>query len=383
MNKTWSFFITDSAKSVISYAYVFVAQMLVNKYTRKMYIDVYKQTKNLVKSKKKYEKNIILGVYKHKIMVYNLLMESRLAIRRDYMNVNLEYYKIFYHVATEHSITGAAKKLCISQPAVSQAVKQLEQGLGIELFTRRAKGVSLTRAGTLLYSYVGNGYETILAGEQQLTKMMNLEYGEVRIGASDMTLQFYLLPYLEKFHQLYPEIKVTVTNAPTPQTIDHLNQGRIDFGVVTKPVEVDSQFDVFKVRKIQDVFVAGDRFQDLQGQKLDYSILEKLPLICLEGDTSTRAYVNSYLEKNNVEVTPEFELATSEMIVQFAKRNLGIGCVVRDFAREQLENGQLFELQFKKRIPERDMCLIIDNRNSMSVAATKLRELLESEMLHE
>lgn len=310
-------------------------------------------------------------------------MESRLAIRRDYMNVNLEYYKIFYHVATEHSITGAAKKLCISQPAVSQAVKQLEQGLGIELFTRRAKGVSLTRAGTLLYSYVGNGYETILAGEQQLTKMMNLEYGEVRIGASDMTLQFYLLPYLEKFHQLYPEIKVTVTNAPTPQTIDHLNQGRIDFGVVTKPVEVDSQFDVFKVRKIQDVFVAGDRFQDLQGQKLDYSILEKLPLICLEGDTSTRAYVNSYLEKNNVEVTPEFELATSEMIVQFAKRNLGIGCVVRDFAREQLENGQLFELQFKKQIPERDMCLIIDNRNSMSVAATKLRELLESEMLHE
>ena len=119
------------------------------------------------------------------------------------MNVNLEYYKIFYHVATEHSITGAAKKLCISQPAVSQAVKQLEQGLGIELFTRRAKGVSLTRAGTLLYSYVGNGYETILEGEQQLTKMMNLEYGEVRIGASDMTLQFYLLPYLVDILKLY------------------------------------------------------------------------------------------------------------------------------------------------------------------------------------
>ena len=385
MNKAWSFFcfIRNFVEIVISYAYACTEEMMINKYTRKMYMVVYKCTKNLVNSKKKHEKNIVLGVYKHRIMVYNLLMESRLAIRRDYMNVNLEYYKIFYHVATEHSITGAAKKLCISQPAVSQAVKQLEQGLGIELFTRRAKGVSLTRAGTLLYSYVGNGYETILAGEQQLAKMMNLEYGEVRIGASDMTLQFYLLPYLEKFHQLYPEIKVTVTNAPTPQTIDHLNQGRIDFGVVTKPVEVDSQFDVFKVRKIQDVFVAGDRFQDLQGKELDYSILEELPLICLEGNTSTRAYVNSYLEKNNVEVTPEFELATSEMIVQFAKRNLGIGCVVRDFAQEQLENGQLFELQFKRQIPERDMCLIIDHRNSMSVAATKLRELLESEILHE
>lgn len=295
------------------------------------------------------------------------------------MNINLEYYKIFYYVAVELSITGAAKKLCISQPAVSQAIKQLEQGLGTELFTRRAKGVSLTRAGALLYSYVGKGYETILAGEEQLAKMMNLEYGEVRIGASDMTLQFYLLPFLEKFHQLYPEIKVNVTNAPTPQTIEHLHQGRIDFGVVTGPLEVDSQFDILSVRKIQDVFVAGDKFRQLKGRKLDYQELANLPLICLEGDTSTRKYVDHYLEENNVTVTPEFELATSDMIVQFAMRNLGVGCVVEDFAEKQIGSGGLIRLDFKKQIPERDMCLIIDRRSTMSAAATKLKELLEVE----
>lgn len=295
------------------------------------------------------------------------------------MNVNLEYYKIFYHVATELSITGAAKRLCISQPAVSQAVKQLEQELGIELFTRRAKGVSLTRAGTLLYSYVGSGYETILAGEEQLAKMLNLEYGEVRIGASDMTLQFYLLPYLEKFHQLYPEIKVTVTNAPTPQTIDHLHQGRIDFGVVTSPLETDSQFEIAAVRKIQDVFVAGDKFRYLEGKVLVYSELSGLPLICLEGDTSTRRYVEHFLKQNQVAVTPEFELATSDMIVQFAVRNLGVGCVVEDFAKRQIESGDLIRLEFEEPLPERDMCLIIDKRSTMSVAAAKLRELLEQE----
>ena len=294
------------------------------------------------------------------------------------MNVNLEYYKIFYYVATELSITGAAKKLNISQPAVSQAVKQLEQGLGIELFTRRAKGVSLTHAGTLLYSYVRDGYETILSGERQLAKMMNLESGEVRIGASDMTLQFYLLPHLEKFHQLYPEIKVTVTNAPTPQTIDHLQQGRIDFGVVTKPLNVDSHFDVFCVRSVQDVFVAGDKFRYLDGRILEYRELEQLPLICLEGNTSTRSYVDDFLVQRKVQVRPEFELATSDMIIQFAIRNLGIGCVVKDFAGDQLSDGALFELKFKESIPERDMCLIFDNRSTMSVAAAKLKELLES-----
>ena len=297
------------------------------------------------------------------------------------MNVNLEYYKIFYYVATELSITGAAKKLNISQPAVSQAVKQLEQGLGIELFTRRAKGVSLTHAGTLLYSYVKDGYETILSGERQLAKMMNLETGEVRIGASDMTLQFYLLPYLEQFHQLYPDIKVTVTNAPTPQTIDHLQQGRIDFGVVTKPLNIDStnsQFNVLTVRYVQDVFVAGEKFRYLQNQELDYKRLEDLPLICLEGNTSTRSYVEHFLKLKDVKLRPEFELATSDMIIQFAVRNLGIGCVVKDFANDPISTGGLFELTFKEKIPGREMCLIIDKRSTMSVAATKIIEILET-----
>ena len=293
------------------------------------------------------------------------------------MNANLEYYKIFYYVAKELSITGAARKLCISQPAVSQAVKQLEQALGIELFTRRAKGVSLTSAGALLYTYVKNGYETILAGEEQLSKMMNLEYGEVRIGASDMTLQFYLLPYLEKFHQLYPEIKVTVTNAPTPQTIAHLYQGKIDFGVVTGPFTAESRLEISRVRSIQDVFVAGEKFSALKNKKLEYQNLMELPLICLEKDTSTRKYIDAYLEKNMVEVVPEFELATSDMIVQFAIRNLGIGCVVEDFAKSYIKSGELIQLDFKKQIPKRDMCVIIDRHSTMSVAATKLKELLE------
>ncbi|MDO5155136.1 MAG: LysR family transcriptional regulator [Eubacteriales bacterium] len=296
------------------------------------------------------------------------------------MNINLEYYKIFYYVARELSVTGAAKKLCISQPAVSQAIKQLEQNLGIELFIRQAKGVRLTQEGVLLFSYVRDGYETILAGEQKLEKMKNLEYGEVRIGASDMTLQFYLLPYLEQFHQMYPGIKVTVTNAPTPQTIDHLHQGRIDFGVVTGPFQSEVPFDAYPVRTVRDVFVGGEKFKaNYEGKQLDYGELQNLPVICLEGDTSTRKYVEHYLERHDVTIVPEFELATSDMIVQFSIRNLGIGCVVEDFARKHIESGELFKLEFKKDIPKREMFLLIDKRSTMSVAASRLKELLLSD----
>ena len=295
------------------------------------------------------------------------------------MNINLEYYKIFYHVATEQSVTGAAKKLCVSQPAVSQAIKQLEQELGVELFTRHVKGVRLTKTGEELYSDVKKGYESILAGEKKLTKMKNMQYGEVCVGASDMTLQFYLLPYLEQFHQSYPDIKVTVTNAPTPLTVEHLVQGRIDFGVVTNPLQADSRFEIIPVRRIQDVFVAGERFRYLKGERLCYRNLEELPIICLEGDTSTRKYVDDFMEKQGVSVKPEFELATSDMIVQFAMRNLGVGSVVEDFARKQLESGELIRLEFEEEIPEREICLIIDRQSPMSIAAGKLKELLKAE----
>ena len=132
------------------------------------------------------------------------------------MDINLEYYKIFYYVAGSQSITLAAEQLAISQPAVSQAVKHLEQALSCPLFVRTTKGVRLTKEGEMLYSYVQRGYETILSGERKLSEMLNLEQGEICIGASDMTLKFFLLPYLEEFHERYPGIRVTVTNAPTP-----------------------------------------------------------------------------------------------------------------------------------------------------------------------
>ena len=292
------------------------------------------------------------------------------------MNISMEYYKIFYNVAKQGSVTKAAKELCLSQPAVSQAVKALEDSLGTVLFVRKSKGVELTTEGSMLYEYVKRGYEQIKLGEEKIKQMLNLDVGEIRIGASDMTLQFYLLPYLEKFHSMHPNIKVHVTNAPTPLTIDHLLAGRIDFGVVSTPFELDNRFRVFKGRKIRDIFVAGNRFIDLKDKQLDYSVLREYPLISLEKNTSTRRYVDQFLMKNNVVLNPEFELATSAIVTQFAVRNLGIGCVVEDFAYEEISNGRLFQLQFEKKIPQREICIITDQKVPMSKSAATFLSLI-------
>lgn len=288
---------------------------------------------------------------------------------------NLEYYKVFYHVARAGSLTVAAGELNISQPAVSQSVKQLETALRVKLFARASRGVRLTTEGELLYGYVAKGYEQIALGEQKLEQMLNMELGEIHIGASDMTLQFYLLPYLEQFHEKYPEIKVAVSNAPTPETLGNLREGKIDFGVVSTPFAQEDGLQANVVREIEDVFVAGRRFIQYKNRMLDLQELEKMPIICLEGVTSTRSYIDAFLRKNNVTIRPEFELATSDMIVQFALRSLGVGCVVRDFAKPCLEDGRLFELRFNKIIPRRHFCVVTNRANALSVAAGNLMRL--------
>lgn len=292
------------------------------------------------------------------------------------MNLNLEYYKTFYYVAKLGSITLAANTLFISQPAVSQCIKQLEAALGSSLFFRTPKGVKLTPEGEMLYSYIAQGYEYIKFGENKFKEMLDLECGEVRIGASDMTLQFYLLPHLEEFHKLYPKIKVNVTNAPTPDTIEYLNAGKIDFGVVSSPISLKNNLSVTPVCEIEDIFVAGNRFDYLRNEAIKLAELEKMPIICLEQNTSTRRYVDEFLKSYNVTLYPEFELATSDLIVQFAARNLGVGCVVKNFAERYISEGNIFEVKLITKMPPRNICIVTGVKMQISSAGKKLLDIL-------
>lgn len=295
------------------------------------------------------------------------------------MDISLEYYRIFYYIGKCGSITAAAHELALSQPAVSQGLRQLEEAAGTALFIRTPKGVRFTSEGAALYSYVARGYETIRQGEKLLKQLLNLETGEIHIGASDMTLKYYLLPYLEWFHSAYPDIKITVSNAPTPETLEYLREGRIDFGVVSSPVKEEEALEIWKVRKVEDIFIAGNRFLEWKGKTLQYTDLMRLPTLFLEKNTSTRAYMDTFLAEQKVICNPEFELATSDMLVQFACRNMGVAGIVRDFAEEYLAAGEIFELKFDRPVPERSFCIVRNSRIPSSSASAKLLTCMEKD----
>lgn len=296
------------------------------------------------------------------------------------MNINLEYYKIFYYVASLGGITAAAEKLCISQPAVSQSIKQLEKQIGGVLFVRTSKGVSLTPEGQTLFHYVRRGYESILQGEEQFRRLNDLENGEIRIGAGDTALRYFLLPYLEQFREKHPGVRVAVSDMSSPQICADLEEGKIDFGIVSWPVQEKPDLIYRLVREVEDVFVASSRYGFLRHRTVRYRELEKVPLISLEKGTSSRRYMDEQLSKAGLNVQPDYELTTADMVVQFALRNLGVGCVVRDFAQPHLESGELFEILFERKIPRRGMYLVTAKRNPISTAAQSLLWLITSEM---
>lgn len=184
------------------------------------------------------------------------------------MNVNFEYYKIFYYVARYHNFTKAAKVLGNSQPNVTRAMNCLEQQLGRILFVRTNRGVQLTRDGEQLYSYVEAAMSQLLTAEDELADGENLTHGSITIGVSETALNIYLLDRLRAFHMAYPGINLKIYNHSTPQAVDEVKNGSIDFAVVTTPADVEAPLKKIVLQSYREILIGGTTFSSLKKQKL-------------------------------------------------------------------------------------------------------------------
>ncbi len=286
-------------------------------------------------------------------------------------------YRAFLAVAEAGSVSEAARRLFVSQPAVSADIASLEASLGVRLFHRMRRGVRLTEAGEVLYQHTKNAFSLLSAGREKLRALADLEDGSLRIGASDMSLRFYLLDAIAEFHHRYPGIHLTVTNAPTPRTMEALRAGTIDFGVVTGPLspeEDGGDIAVFPVRTIEDIFVVPPSHPLAGKSGLTRAELAAYPMLMLEGNTSTRAYIERWLGSDFP--PPAISLATSELLLEFSRRGMGIAPVVADFATPHLASGELVRLSLESPPEERQMLLVYSRRLAPSAATRRMLSLL-------
>ena len=304
-----------------------------------------------------------------------------LVIRRAYfsMNINYELYKHFCEVAKTGNVTRAAEKLFVSQSAVSQAIKQLEDRLGCKLFNRNTRGVQLTAEGKILYSYISNAITLIENAQEKLSKMKNLRDGEIIIGASDTACSLFLLPFLEKFSAEYPEIHISVINRTTKELLALLKNGTVDISLVSLPVEDDVMLEITPVMRIQDCFVAGAKYAYLADSAIHLRDLRKYPILMLDKSSNCRRHIDIFLASHEIEIKPTIELESLSLLSEFAKTGLGIAATIREDVQEMLHRHELYELRFLEALPTRNIGLAQIKNVSLSFAAEAFKNSVLSQ----
>ncbi|WP_239634799.1 LysR family transcriptional regulator [Paenibacillus sp. H1-7] len=295
------------------------------------------------------------------------------------MIANLELYRAFYWTAKEQNVSRAAERLFITQPSVSHAIKQLESELSVHLFHRGPKGMRLSEEGQLLYSQIELAFQVIESAERQLADINNLLRGELRLGSSDSLCKHYLLPSLGRFCNDFPHIRLDLVHGTTPEIIQNIKEGRIEFGIVRLPV-ADSSLTILETIEVQDCFVAGPRYFHLTQQPIPLSELSANPLILFSKNSSSRRFIQDFALSQGVAIEPEIELASVDLLIEFAKAGLGISFVTRQFVQTELATGKLAEVKLTEPIPQRKIGIaLLKNRRLSSAATMFLQQYLHVE----
>jgi len=291
-------------------------------------------------------------------------------------DVNYDYYRIFYYVAKYGSFTKAANILDSDQPNVTRAVNRLESELGCKLFTRSSRGAVLTPEGTSLYAHIEPACVQIAEGENELAGIRSMHNGTVSIGASETALHLLLLEKLREYHGLYPNIRLRISNHSTPQALAALERGIVDFAVVTTPVSVEKPLIWTELVSFTEILIGGTSFIPLANRPLEFSELNKYPVICLGEETMTYRFYNELFMEHNLIFRPDTEAATADQILPLVQCNLGLGFLPAPLAQEALKNGSVVRIPLKEEVPPRHISLVQDSRKTLSIAADRFVRML-------
>lgn len=283
------------------------------------------------------------------------------------MNIDYELYRIFYIVAKNENITRASKELLISEPAVSKSIKNLEGYLGAPLFTRTKKGVNLTTEGITLYEYISKGIEYFKSGEAKFNELINLESGTIRIGINTTLTKEFLMPYLETFHKLYPNINIEIRTNLTSELKSMLKDGLIDMHILNLTnEETKNDFNIIKCKTITDCFVSNKPIKE----KISIKELNNYPLILQDKNSNTRKFLDDFANKYEITLKPKIEIGSYYLVSEFSRIGLGIGYVTKNYIKNNLDNKELFIVPIKEKIPSREIGILL-NKNTTPNFSTK------------
>ena len=308
-------------------------------------------------------------LFYHIYLLYAVIYKSK---EQKFMNINYEYYRVFYYAAKYKSFTKAANVLFQNQPNITRIINKLEDAFGCKLFLRTHKGVTLTPEGQQLYERVEVAHKLFQKAENEIMSQSNLEFGSITIGANETAIAVLLLERLREFRKIYPNIRINITDQSTPQVIESLDRGVIDFAVATTPANITKNMTLTKLIPIEIVLIGGPAFKHLSEKRQHLSELTQYPLVMLERHTMSYAFYNQFFLNNGISMHVDTETTTINQVLPMVKYDLGIGFLPEPFVRQAVQKGEVFEIPLFEDIPTRDIVLIQDTRKPESTASRAL-----------
>ena len=186
-----------------------------------------------------------------------------------------------------------------------------------------------------------------------------------------------LLPVLKAFHERHPGVRLRISNDTSQQAVQALRSGAVDFSVVTSPLEILKPLKAAVLRKYREILVTGPQYAFLTERPRRLAELESVPLVGLGRSTRTYEFYTELFLNHRLTLRLDTEVATANQLLPLIRNHLGVGFVPEMLVREALDKGEVFEIPLAESIPEREILLVQDTSRPLSIAAERLRQMLE------
>jgi len=290
--------------------------------------------------------------------------------------INLNSLRIFYEVATSKSFLEASNRLFISQPAVSKSISKLEEDLGVVLFYRANKGITLTSFGEVLYKYLKETKDLLQSCERVLVSMNNTEEGNIVIGVQSHIVRNFLMDKIDNFRLKHPKINITLIDLSTRALIEQLEEQKIDFIVDSSPIDtVYNNINIEPICKLNTCFIKSQKLEKEINKLED---LNEQNLILPTPRSSLRKNLNKILEAKEIGVKPILEFDTEELIIDAVRRNLGIGYVIENAIKYLVDAKIIDYVKVDETLPQIELNLLYITNYLPKVAKIFIEEEIKN-----
>lgn len=289
--------------------------------------------------------------------------------------IELRQLKYFLAVSKELHFTKAAEKLNISQPSLSQQIRALEHELGMPLFDRIGKKISLTKAGKILLLHTKTIFREIEQARSAIQDLNGLQHGSLTIGSLLTVVNYLLPPAILNFNKLYPNIELSVLGLRTGDIREKLLQNELDIGITFLPVQ-DKEIVSIPLYKSELTLVVPTGHTLTERSHISIVELQDYPLILLPKNFFLTELITSHCQQFDFTPKPILEISTMESLIQMVSKGMGITVLPKPYI-DFLQNTNIQALKIKNPTPTIDIGLIYRKDKYMCAATRAFIEQLK------